>query len=217
MERGFRQKYRLTKWGVSYLVGAIVIVILAALLALVAAEVAAGNYELHPVRTGAMRPSFTVGGIAIAERTVPARVVARDVIVFQQPGDPGRLVARRVISITNTKAGIIVRTQGDNRPSPDPWTLNLGGRPVYVVTATVPVLGYLVSWDQAGNGATSVLIVSGFVVLLVFGGLLFEDWRTSDDRHDAAPLPEDSATGTIAPDTNRVSDGRTTASSPIGE
>jgi len=123
-----------------------------------------------------MLPSFSVGGLAVAERVPTSALALRDVIVFAAPGRAGREVARRVVSLRRTSTGLLVRTEGDARARPDRWTLHLAGGHVDVVRLTLPLLGYLVSWDTSGNGATATLLVAGAVVVLLAGGVLAVEW-----------------------------------------
>ncbi|WP_298443594.1 hypothetical protein [Ferrimicrobium sp.] len=150
--------------------------------------VASGRYDLHPIRSGAMRPSFEVGGLAVAERVPTSSLAPRDVIVFARPGDPQDLIARRLLSLTHNPNGVIeVRTKGDDRPRADPWTLQISDRTSYQVRFTLPLIGVLVAWDRNGNGATGTYFILGGLVL-IFLVMLWKSERRleSDGKHDGA-------------------------------
>ena len=77
------------------------------------------------VTTGSMEPTINVGDLIYVKGVSPSDLIVGDIITFTPPSDylRGSTVTHRIISITYTEDEIYFKTQGDNNPSVDPWTI----------------------------------------------------------------------------------------------
>ncbi|MGC1238340.1 MAG: signal peptidase I [Acidimicrobiales bacterium] len=126
---------------------------------------AQGSWAVNPVLSGSMRPGFTVGGAVISQRIPVSELAVRDVIIFHNPNKPSEEMVHRIVQMTKGPNGqLLIKTQGDANPVPDPWTLTIRGS-VYKVRWSLPLLGYGAVAYQNHRGV--VLLVAGFVLILV--------------------------------------------------
>lgn len=126
-----------------------------------------------PVRTlavmsGSMAPSLPVGGLALAVPVAPDRVEVGDIITFDHPRLPGKLVSHRVVAID---AGGRLTTKGDANPAADAWSVQ-ADRSGWKVVGAVPFLGRVV-----GGAADPRLLLAVVGVALL--ALLREVWAPS--------------------------------------
>jgi signal peptidase I len=137
------------------------------------------GYKPVAVYSGSMVPALAVGGVAF-DRSVPASTVrVGDVITFEDPYTPGRLVTHRVVKVFHTKQGAAYRTKGDANAARDPWTIRLGDR-VGRVSFSVPYAGYVLWYARTREIRTALLLLTA---LLTLTSLLRRIWR-----QDAAPV-----------------------------
>ena len=133
----------------------------------------AAGYKPVAVYSGSMVPTLAVGGVAF-DRAVPATSVrVGDVITFEDPYTPGRLVTHRVVRIFHTKQGPAYRTKGDANAARDPWTIRLPDH-VGRVSFSVPYAGYVLWYSRTREVRTALLILTA---LLTLTALLRRIWR----------------------------------------
>ena len=156
-----------------------------------AAAVISGRYQLRPVLSGSMRPGLPVGGIVITERVPTSSLHVRDVVVFHSPDQPQELIVHRIISLTHSPSGLVVKTQGDANAIPDAWTVTLQGATAYRAVYSLPLVGYVAVWAHGPSGRLA-LMVAGLLIILAAaaGGLITRRRSTtrSPQRHDG-PSP----------------------------
>jgi signal peptidase len=111
-------------------------------LAVPAAGIASGRWQLLPVRSGSMQPALSTGSLALAVRAPLASVKRGDVIVYHIPIADHQLTAHRVLRVVRSGSHPIVLTKGDNNARADPWVARLEGSAAWKVKASVPLLGY---------------------------------------------------------------------------
>jgi signal peptidase len=103
------------------------------------------GYERYVLTGGSMTGSYDKGSI-VFERPVPVEELeVGDVITYQPPADAGTtdLVTHRITKIGYDEAGtMVLRTQGDANPDPDPWRFSLLDAEQPVVEHSVPYAGY---------------------------------------------------------------------------
>ena len=171
-------------WTKKALAMAFVLAILGAL-GIGAWALAQGSWAVNPVLSGSMRPGFTVGGAVISQRIPVSELAVRDVIIFHNPNKPSEEMVHRIVQMTKGPDGqLLIKTQGDANPVPDPWTLTLRGGPIYKVRWSVPLLGYLAVAYQNNRGIT--LLVAGFVLILVALSMVIRQRRSAK----APPAPD---------------------------
>jgi signal peptidase I len=115
------------------------------------------GWQLMSVLTGSMAPTYPVGSLLVIGQIDAADVEAGMAIVFDDPGEPGRLVAHRVVATTAGTA-VAFTTQGDANPSPDPNP----------VTARLVRGRVLWSVSQLGTAMEWLQWPRSFLVLVVF-------------------------------------------------
>jgi signal peptidase I len=128
------------------------------------------------VTTGSMEPTINVGDLIYVKGVSPSDLVVGDIITFIPPSDyiRGARVTHRIVSISYTEDEIYFKTQGDNNPSIDPWTItsdDIIGRQ----TAILPNIGSFFLWVKTPAGMASlasVLVVYMFWpnIMQVIGG-----------------------------------------------
>ena len=163
---------RIAKWTASLLSGL-------AVLSLVGyAGLYVAGYRPAAVYSGSMVPTMPVGSL-VFEKTVPASTVeVGDVITFNDPYVPGRVVTHRIIRIAKTDHGLAYRTKGDANPARDPWTIALPDK-VGKVSFSVPYLGYMLVYSRTQEVRTALIILASLALL---GGILRKIWKPRDPR-----------------------------------
>jgi signal peptidase I len=168
--RSFRTMMRMTATLLSS-VAVIGVVVYGALIA--------AGYKPVAVYSGSMVPTLAVGGVAF-DRPVPAKTVrVGDVITFEDPYTPGRLVTHRVVRIFHTNHGLAYRTKGDANAARDPWTIRLPDR-VGRVAFSVPYAGYVLWYSRTREVRNALLVLTAMLTLTA---LLRRIWR--DDAKPA--------------------------------
>jgi signal peptidase len=131
------------------------------------------GYKPVAVYSGSMKPSISVGAIAVEKPVASGSIRVGDVITFRDPYVAGRVVTHRVVRILHTHEGLAYRTKGDANPVRDPWTIGLPGR-VGRVAFDVPSVGYVLVYAHTRE-VRMLLIVFAAAALLAF--LLRAIWR----------------------------------------
>lgn len=161
--------------------------VLLACLAVLAATVVISRSELRlvTVQTGSMAPGMPVGALLVERYEPVAGLQPGTVITFLAPTADARVVTHRVVSVDRPDGRTVVRTRGDANPGDDPWEADLLGNRVWVVTATLPVLGRLLDAvrSPAVLGTACTVLPAVFAV-----STLRLIWRRTD--RPAAPSRE---------------------------
>ena len=146
---------------------------------------AQGSWAVNPVLSGSMRPGFTVGGVVISQRIPVSQLAVRDVIIFHNPNKPSEEMVHRIVQMTKGPDGqLLIKTQGDANPAPDPWTLTIRGNSIYKVRWSLPLLGYVAVAYQNHRGVA--LLIAGFVLILVALSMVIRQRRIAK----APPAPD---------------------------
>jgi signal peptidase len=160
-----------------------------------AAPVVSGEYQLHPVLTGSMRPGFALGSVVVVKRVPVQSVAVRDVILFHKPGHPSEYVVHRVIDISNKSGQRVIETKGDNNPVKDPWHVALAGRFAYRAQFTIPFLGYAALYAHRPQTRRLALYLAAALMVLAAVSAMRSKGESADkERHDdagAAPAQRD--------------------------
>ncbi len=99
------------------------------------------DVPLAVVESSSMKPTLEIGDIIITKGVNPYELKVGDIIVYQRTGN-NILIVHRIIQIIKTDESLMIRTKGDNNPSPDPWYINekeVKG----LVIFRIPYFGYI--------------------------------------------------------------------------
>lgn len=148
---------------------------------------AAFGYKPLTILSGSMEPTLSTGGVAVDE-VIPAREARiGDIVTFNDPEDPDRLITHRLKSmrVEGTKAYMV--TLGDANDSPERWNVGVDaeiGRVVY----SIPFLGYVRTWISGQVVRLAMLGVIGALALW----MLVDIWRPrrETDAGDRSGPPE---------------------------
>lgn len=136
------------------------------------------GWQLVSVQTGSMAPTYAVGSLLVVEEVDPADVRAGTPLVFQDPGEPARLVTHRVVQVVSGSPPAFI-TKGDANATRDSLPVApelVRGRVLWSVTHLGNVLDWL-QWPRS-----LVLIIVPAVLLAVQG-------RVERRRH-TSPAPQ---------------------------
>jgi signal peptidase len=114
------------------------------------------GWRFQPVETGSMAPAMPIGSLAVVQPVDPTRIGPGVTIVFEDPLDPSRLVAHRIVE---TLPGTLPhwRTKGDANREADPLPVS--------VTSVRGVVG----WSVGGLGWAVTNLRGGPAFLLLVG------------------------------------------------
>lgn len=173
---------------------------LAVLALVVYAGLFAAGYRTVAVYSGSMEPVLHVGALAFVESIDSADVRVGDVITFQDPTTPGRLITHRVVKRFRHEGELVYGTKGDANAVADPWTIALPGT-VGRLRFDVPVAGYALVYAKTREVRLAlILLFSG----LLLAWLLLRIWRdpepaAAEPVAAAAPQPVAAAVAVEAP------------------
>lgn len=114
------------------------------LLLLLAIGPRTGLYRPVTVLSDSMTPTFSRGDLVISTTVPLDQLRVGQVVSFRIPVGDHRVESHRVIEIVSGGGAPVVRTKGDANKAPDPWNAQLSGDRAWVVTYTVPKLGWLI-------------------------------------------------------------------------
>jgi signal peptidase len=152
---------RIRRW----VMRAVLVALVATPFGIVGTAVLSGQWTVHPVLSGSMRPGFPVGSVVVTQREPIRDLAVRDVIITNPPGDPHFDLIHRVIAVSQSAAGPVVQTMGDANPVPDPWRVTLHGRTIYIARFTLPLIGYFAVWAHSSDGRHATLALAGLLLL----------------------------------------------------
>jgi signal peptidase I len=157
---------------------------LAVLVLVVYAVLFAAGYRTVAVYSGSMEPELHVGSLAFVKSIDSADVRVGDIITFQDPRTPGRLITHRVAKRFRHDGQVVYRTKGDANPTVDPWTIALPGT-VGRTRFDLPVVGYALVYAKTREVRTGLLLLFAAVLL---GWVLAKIWRSPKPRPVAEPV-----------------------------
>jgi signal peptidase I len=118
------------------------------------------GWQLQPVLSASMTPTFPVGSLLVVGPIDPSEVRPGMAITFDDPGQPGRMVTHRVIA-TAPGERLAFETQGDASTHADPF-------PVPARSVRGEVLWHV---PGLGHAVHALRWPTGFVLLVVLPGL----------------------------------------------
>lgn len=130
-------------------------------------------YRPISMLTGSMAPAIPAGSVLLSTYVPDEQVRVGDVLTLQAPSGDREVVTHRVIEVQRREGAVLVRTQGDGNPLPDPWTAELDGE-VLRSSAVLPFLGHPLTALQSPKA--QLLLARGLPVTLLLT-LLLTVWR----------------------------------------
>lgn len=153
----------------------------AALGLLVAATLAVGlvvfgprllPYQALVVRSGSMSPAIPTGSLVLYHKVPSSSVHPGQVILYNEPHDPGVSITHRVVRLVDTSSGRYFVTKGDANGTPDPWQVAARGAG-WIVVWHVPDVGYALVALQSTPARLLLVTVPAFLLGAL---LLLETW-----------------------------------------
>ena len=112
------------------------------------------------VTSDSMEPVLSVGDMIYVKGVAPADIKVGDVITFTPPATyiRGTLVTHRVVGVSYDSNEVYFKTQGDNNPSVDPWTVK-SSDVVGVQKAMLPAIGSYFLYMRTPAGLATIGVV----------------------------------------------------------
>jgi len=103
-----------------------------------------GLYHTVTALSGSMRPVFAPGDLLVVRPEPMKDLRVGQIITYAIPVGDHHIESHRVVAILRHGNSPIVRTKGDANSAPDPWRAQLHGRRVWVMSTTIPKIGWLI-------------------------------------------------------------------------
>jgi signal peptidase len=134
------------------------------------------GYRPVAVYSGSMEPELHVGALALVKPVESSEIRVGDVITFNDPRQPGRLITHRVVEVVQRdEGGLAYRTKGDANLNRDPWAISLPGK-VGRYSFDIPYVGYALVYVKTREVRTGLILVTSLLLLF---GLLRWIWHPS--------------------------------------
>lgn len=133
-------------------------------LLLVVVLILSGMMQVLVVLSGSMQPTLAAGDVVVIIDTPVEQLVVDDVITYQSPENPGRLMTHRITSIQTEAGGWVCQTKGDANEHPDNYKVsadNVVGRMV----VSVPYLGTVAQVSRSVVGYVLLVLIPGVLVV----------------------------------------------------
>ena len=136
-------------------------------IACLALAIAAAFFGVTPlvVRTNSMAPDMPAGSLALA-RSVPGTAIAPGDVISVTTPDGTRVTHRVVRLAAPSQVAVSAYLKGDANESADPQPYVVGQADR--VVATIPTLGYVVSWFQTLGGRVIGVMVAVSLLYMTF-------------------------------------------------
>lgn len=135
---------------------------LVALLVFVALAPRLLGWHFVVVAGGSMEPTVRLGSLAVMQDVDATTIKAGDVIEFEDPAQPGRIVTHRVTRVSDD--GKLLTTKGDANGVEDVAPVPLGAVKARYMFS-VPAAGRLIRWMGTRSGYISVILVPGLGII----------------------------------------------------
>lgn len=138
----------------------------------------------YTVLSGSMQPAIAAGDLVVSERIAPTEARIGDVVTFQDPDDPERLLTHRVGGIRRDGEQVALVTKGDANTGVERWRTAPDaelGRVVY----KVPLVGRVAALTRTRIGFLGIVVLP---LLLLGVHELARIWRPeTEETQGAAP------------------------------
>ena len=136
------------------------------------------------VMSGSMAPAIHTGDVVVTRPIPPLAARVGDVVTFQDPSRPDRLITHRVRAVRASGAGVEFETKGDANNATERWQVPPDGR-IGRVVYRVPALGYLLHWTQSRYGRLAFIALPAFAL-----GALTLAWAWRPSRKEPVVTAE---------------------------
>lgn len=127
-----------TSWRISKNVALVVVAVGSVTAAILVSTLSLG---FSPVLSNSMTPSFQAGEVVITQPEKRTQLRVGDVVILPLPDGSGQRYLHRIVQVFTKNGEVLVRTQGDNNPLPDPWTLRIDSSEVPKAVGSLPKIG----------------------------------------------------------------------------
>lgn len=130
----------------------------------------------HPtltVMSGSMEPAVGTGDLIVEKRIPPLDARIGDIVTFQDPDEPGRLLTHRVRSVRVDEGVVNFTTQGDANNHGEEWAAESAGT-IGRVLYRIPRIGYALHWLTTPAGRIGLLAIPALLLAI---SLLRQIWR----------------------------------------
>ncbi|MBT3284922.1 signal peptidase I [Candidatus Bathyarchaeota archaeon] len=123
------------------------------------------------VTSDSMFPVLHVGDMIYVKGVAASDIKIGDVITFKPPTAyiSGTLITHRVVKINYDSNEVNFRTQGDNNPSIDPWTIK-SSDVIGVQTASLSGVGNYFLWMRTPAGMATIGVI--MIIFLFWPNLM---------------------------------------------
>ena len=143
------------------------------------------GHQSFVVLSGSMEPAISTGDIVVVEKIPPADARVGDVVSFQSPDVPGKIITHRVVDVRAVGEELRFVTKGDANNATERWSIvrtGTIGRAQYLV----PKLGYVTNRVGSTYGRLAFIVVPALLLALVE---LRRIWSRDETESVDAPRP----------------------------
>jgi signal peptidase len=133
----------------------------------------AGGGRPYTVMSGSMEPAIDTGDVVITRFIRPAEARLGDVVTFDDPHHPGRLITHRVRAMRYRGDQIRFVTRGDANSAVERWSVPEGGQ-IARVAYRIPNVGRVESAAESAGLRLALVVVPA---LLLGAWLIRLIWR----------------------------------------
>jgi len=126
-----------------------------------------GGIKMYTVMSGSMEPSIPVGGLVVTRQST--EYIVGDVITFEDIENPKFNITHRIVEVRDADSNPKYYTKGDannSRDSDEVTKPRISGK----VIATIPYIGYPVSFAKTQNGFIVLIVIP--TTILIYGELM---------------------------------------------
>jgi len=120
------------------------------------------GWQLYVVLGSSMEPAIGPGSLLVVKPVDPAGLKKGDVIVFNDPTDPSRVISHRIMKVND----LSFITRGDANYSDDLEPVlaeNILGKSAYVI----PYAGYILNFARTATGMVTVVLFPSLLIIIL--------------------------------------------------
>ncbi len=120
----------------------------------------------YTVMSGSMEPRVHTGDVVAEERIAPRRMHSGDIVTFQDPDVPGRMITHRVRSTREHDGLVSVVTKGDANNAVERWTIPVTGQ-LGRVRYRVAHVGYALAYVRTAPGRLLAVVLPALLLGII--------------------------------------------------